>query len=181
MLLLIETGVRRGEACGLQWKYVDFKKASITIAGNLCYTPTAGVYLNTPKSGKTRTMSVSPEILDLFRVLRKEQLYTGVSDFVFTQEDLNGPTREPMHPQSPTHYMTQFAKKYNVKNLHPHKLRHSFASIAITNGADIASVSELLGHADKSTTLRIYAHADEESMRKASSIFRDAIGMQKRA
>lgn len=42
----------------------------------------------------------------------------------------------------------------SIDDLHPHKLRHSFASIAITNGADIASVSEKLGHSDKAVTLR---------------------------
>ena len=59
--------------------------------------------------------------------------------------------------------------------MHPHKLRHSFASFAITNGADVASVSEKLGHSDKAVTLRMSTHADEESMKRASQIFRDAI------
>lgn len=80
-----------------------------------------------------------------------------------------------MHPQTPGRYMSKFAEKYGVNHLRPHKLRHSFASIAITNGADIASISEKLGHADKSTTLRLYTHADQESMRRASQVFRDAL------
>ena len=78
-------------------------------------------------------------------------------------------------PQSPARYLQNFAKKYGVQDLHPHKLRHSFASIAITNGADIASVSEKLGHTDKAVTLRMYAHADQESIKRASQIFQDAI------
>ena len=36
--LLVDTGIRRGECCGLQWKDVDFKGNTITVAGNLCYT-----------------------------------------------------------------------------------------------------------------------------------------------
>ena len=68
-----------------------------------------------------------------------------------------------------------------IKHLHPHKLRHSFASVAIVNGADIASVSEKLGHADKSTTLRLYTHADQNSIKQASNIFREAIKLQKKA
>ena len=52
---------------------------------------------------------------------------------------------------------------------------HTFASIAITNGADVASVSEKLGHSDKAVTLRMYTHADQESMKQASQIFRDAL------
>lgn len=71
--------------------------------------------------------------------------------------------------------MKKFAARYGVNDLHPHKLRHSFASVAITNGAGVASVSEKLGHADKSTTLRMYTHADEESVRRAGDIFRQAL------
>lgn len=71
--------------------------------------------------------------------------------------------------------MRQFSNTYGVDNMHPHKLRHSFASVAITNGADIASVLEILGHADKSTTMRVYAHASEESRKKAKEIFQNAM------
>ena len=80
-----------------------------------------------------------------------------------------------MHPQSPTRYLRKFSERYQIEDLHPHKLRHSFASVAITNGADIASVSEKLGHSDKAVTLRMYTHADQESMKRASNIFRNAL------
>ena len=55
------------------------------------------------------------------------------------------------------------------------ELRHTFASIAITNGADVASVSEALGHSDKAVTLRMYTHADQESISQAAQIVRGAI------
>lgn len=171
MRLLIDTGIRRGECCGLQWKDVDFAANTITICGNLCYTPQKGIYLDTPKSGKTRTIDVDPSIIRLLLQMRQEQAAQALSPYVFTQQ--NNP--EPMHPQSPERYMQRFSKRYNVPGLHPHKLRHTFASIAITNGADVASVSEKLGHSDKAVTLRMYTHADQESIRRASQIFRDAL------
>ncbi len=71
--------------------------------------------------------------------------------------------------------MKRFAQRYGIEGLHPHKLRHSFASVAITNGADVASVSEKLGHSDKAVTLRMYTHADEESIKRAGDIFRNAL------
>lgn len=169
--LLIDTGLRHGEACGLRWECVDLDAGRITIAGNLCYTPANGVYLDTPKSGKARTVDIAPGVVAMLRELRQEQAAGGLSHYVFSQDG----SPEPMHPQSPTRYMKKFAARYGVANLHPHKLRHSFASVAITNGADIASVSEKLGHADKSTTLRMYTHADEESIKRAGDIFREAL------
>ncbi len=171
MSLLIDTGVRRGEACGLKWECVDLDAGQITIAGNLCYTSAKGVYLDTPKNGKTRTVDIAPNVVALLRQLRAEQAREGLSPYVFSQEG----SPEPMHPQSPTRYMKRFAKRYGVTDLHPHKLRHSFASVAITNGADVASVSEKLGHSDKAVTLRMYTHADAESVKRAGDIFRNAL------
>ena len=169
--LLADTGMRRGECCGLQWRDIDFKAGTITISGNLCYTADKGVYLDTPKNGKTRIVDVDPEIVTLLRQLRVEQSKSAISCYVFTQDGIP----DPMHPQSPTRYLKKFAQKYGVSDLHPHKLRHSFASIAITNGADIASVSEKLGHTDKAVTLRMYTHADQESIKRAGQVFRNAI------
>ena len=169
--LLADTGMRRGECCGLQWKDIDFRQNTITISGNLCYTKTKGVYMDTPKNGKTRTVDVDPQLINLLRQLRQEQARHAMSQWVFTQDG----SPEVMHPQSPTRYLSKFAKRYGISDLHPHKLRHSFASVAITNGADIASVSEKLGHTDKAVTLRMYTHADQESIKRASQIFRDAI------
>ena len=168
--LMIDTGIRRGEACGLQWAAVDLKANSAVISGNLCYTKEAGVYLDTPKSGKTREVYFSPDVSALLRRLQREQAQSHLSPFVFTQDG----TAEPMHPDTPTRYCEKFGRRYGVE-IHPHKLRHSFASVAITNGADIASVSEVLGHSDKAVTLRLYTHADEESKRRAAGTVQAAI------
>ena len=169
--LLVDTGVRRGEACALQWKDIDLKAGTALIHQNLCYTPSKGVYLEKPKTGKSRTVYLGDETINLLRQLRNQQAAKAVSSFVFTQDG----SPEPIHPTSPTHYFRQFAKRHNIQGFHPHKLRHSFASLAITAGADVASVSEVLGHSDKSITLRMYTHADDESRRRAAQIVQEAI------
>lgn len=169
--ILIDTGIRRGECCALKWDCVDFKTGAITIAGNLCYTAKRGVYLDTPKNGHTRTVYAGDDTIALLRQLRAEQANKAISVYVFTQE--NSP--EPMHPQSPTRYLKNFSERYGIPDLHPHKLRHTFASVAITSGADVASVSEALGHSDKATTLRMYTHSNDESINRAAQIFREAI------
>ncbi len=169
--LLIDTGIRRGECCALHWENIDFSSGAVTISGNLCYTPAKGVYLDTPKNGHRRTVYVGTETLSLLRQLRTEQAAKAFSAYVFTQEG----SPEPMHPQSPTRYLKKLSARCGLADLHPHKLRHTFASVAITNGADVASVSEALGHADKSTTLRMYTHASAESISRTGQIVRDAI------
>ena len=169
--LLIDTGIRRGECCALRWENVDFSSGAVTISGNLCYTPTKGIYLDTPKNGLRRTVYVGTDTLSLLHQLRTEQAAKAFSAYVFTQEG----SPEPMHPQSPTRYLKKLSARCGLADLHPHKLRHTFASVAITNGADVASVSEALGHADKSTTLRMYTHASAESISRTGQIVRDAI------
>lgn len=169
--LLIDTGIRRGECCGLHWKDVDFQQNTITIRRELCYTAKKGVYLDTTKNTRIRKIDVDPDVIALLHQLRREQATKAISPYVFSQ----GNDPSPIHPQSPTRYLRNFEKKYGIDHLHPHKLRHSFASIAITHGADVASVSEKLGHSDKAVTLRMYTHADQESIKRASNIFRDAL------
>lgn len=165
--LLIDTGIRRGECCGLRWEDVDLEAQVVTIRRNLCYTPERGVYVDTPKSSKVREVDIGPETAALLAALKGQ----SEGGYVFTQEN----SVEPMHPQSPTRYLKKLSVKCGVPDLHPHKLRHTFASIAITAGADVASVSEALGHSDKAVTLRMYTHADAESRKRAAQIFRDAI------
>ena len=169
--LAADSGGRRGELCGLQWSDIDWKSGTITIRRNLQYTPAAGVYVASPKNGKSRVVDVGAETLDLLRKLREEQAASCMSQWVFTQDG----TAEPIHPQSPTRYFKKFGERYGVEDFHPHKLRHSSASIAITNGADVVSVSQRLGHSDTAVTLRMYAHANEESIRRAGQIVRDAL------
>ena len=172
--LAADTGLRRGELCGLQWGDIDFRVGTVTVRRNLQYTPAAGVYETSPKNGKVRAVDVGADVLDLMKQLRAKQAESCISRWCFTQEG----TGEPMHPQSPTRYFKKFGERYGVKDFHPHKLRHSSASIAITSGADMVSVSERLGHSDTAVTLRMYAHANEESIRRAGQIVRDALKAQ---
>ena len=188
--LLIDTGIRRGEACALKWENIDLKDNSALIKENLCYTPEKGVYIDVTKTGRERVVYFSQEVAALLKQYRSEQIAATarrkamlikdnqplqfekivIPDYVFTERG----NSEPMHPDAVNRFFQKFGKKNGIE-IHAHKLRHSFASLAIVNGSDIASVSEVLGHADKATTLRVYSHADEESKRRAAGIVAAAI------
>lgn len=172
--LAADTGARRGELCGLQWEDIDWKTGTVTIRRNLQYTAAAGVYETSPKNGKMRSVDIGEKTISLLLKLRREQAVEHLSKWVFTQDG----TPDPMHPQTPTRYFKKFGERYGIPDFHPHKLRHSSASIAITSGADVVSVSERLGHSDTAVTLRMYAHANQESIRRAGQIVRDALKAQ---
>lgn len=168
--VLIDTGIRRGECCALRWENVDLSTGVVTISGNLCYTPKKGVYLDTSKTARRREVFLGEESIALLQKLRSEVSGGAESGYIFTNDGI-----KPINPQTPTAYLHKLVSKYNLPPLHPHLLRHTFASIAITAGADIASVSEVMGHTDKAVTLRMYTHASEESKMKSARIFREAI------
>ncbi|HIT34606.1 MAG TPA: site-specific integrase [Candidatus Faecousia intestinigallinarum] len=168
--LLDDTGCRIGEVCAIEWSRIDWVRQAVVITCSLCYTPDKGVFLTTPKNRRKKTVYLSEKTMWLLWKMYMERGKNN-SPFVFTKRG----SSEPIHPQSPRKWMEKFGAKYGIEHLHPHKLRHSFASIAITNGADIASVAEILGHRDKSVTLRMYTTANAESCRIASSIRRKAV------
>ena len=168
--LAADTGCRRGELCALQWQDISWKEAKITVCRNLQYSTEKGIYTTTPKNGKTRSVDIGPDTLHLLRQLRKEQAGSCLSQWVFTQDA----SPEPMFPKTPTLYFATFGKKYGIPNFHPHLLRHTSASLALTNGADIVSVSKRLGHSSISITEK-YTHANENSIRRAGQAVRDAL------
>lgn len=161
-LLLTMTGLRRGEACGLQWDCVDFATGEITVKRNL-QPCKGGVYVTTPKTGRERTVLASPVVLDLLHQLRQEQPVTV--RWVFARPH----STEPINPNAATNHFRQVGRRYGLEGFHPHKLRHTFASIAIEQGADIAAVSKCLGHSTIQTTLAVYTHTNQAATRRAAS------------
>ena len=74
----------------------------------------------------------------------------------------------PRDPHSVTRRVKQFMRKNGFPDLSPHDLRHSCATLLLSQGADIKSVQELLGHADASTTLNFYVKSDIGQMKVAA-------------
>lgn len=174
--LLIATGARRGEIMGLQWKNVDFEGNRLYLCENRVYTPKSGAFSTTLKTGENRYVSVSPTVTKLLKLWREEQetffRYLGVTPSGYVMTADNG---QPMHPDSPTDWLAKFAKRHGLPPIHPHKFRHTQASLLISEGVDILTVSKRLGHAKVSTTLDIYSHVLAKSDQQASDKLDDLI------
>lgn len=177
--LFIDTGGRRGEILGLDWNNINFKDNSISIENNLQYTPDRGIYLElSTKNNVNRTISIAPEIMAILKSHRKEQLelkvkmgtYWNDSGFCFTQDD-----GTPMNPDSINDWLDKFQEKYNLPNIHPHKFRHTHASLLYDSGENPVVISKRLGHKQVSTTQNIYAHLMKGKDRQASEKIADKL------
>ncbi len=168
--LLLITGCRRGEIMGLKWSKIDFFNNQIRIDSALLYAVDCGVYEDSTKTSTCRYIKLPQETMDLLKQYSawyyELQQANGDrwqnTDYLFVQD--NG---VPMNPESITAWLGEFSKRHSLPHINPHAFRHTMASILISNGKDIVSVSKRLGHAKVSTTTDIYSHiimkADEES------------------
>lgn len=180
MQLLITSGIRRGECIGLKWKDINEQTGTITIARSVVYTPESGIIVSTPKTvDSVRTIPIMQSTLKLLQQLKRQtqarHRNTILKEtFVFPSEkDLF----TPRDPNAVTRRVKRFMKRNDLPDLSPHDLRHSCATLLLSQGADIKSVQEILGHADASTTLNFYVKADLRQMQAATDKFAAAFNL----
>ncbi len=178
--LMMTTGVRRGECIGLKWSDLDEKAGTITICRNVTYTPESGTIVSTPKtSNSMRTIPIMPSTLQLLQTLKKQTSSKHPDThlrgaFIFPSENS---LYEPRNPDSVTRRVKRFMKNNDFPDLSPHDLRHSCATLLLSQGADIKSVQEILGHADASTTLNFYVKSDLQQMKSATEKYAAAFNL----
>lgn len=176
--LLIVTGCRRGEIVGLKWQKVDFENSQIKIDSTLLYSADRGLYESTTKTNNIRFIKLPQKTMDLLKEYKSYQLQQRLvcgskwqsSDYVLTN-DFGG----PLFPDTINSLLSKFGKKYNIADIHPHKFRHTMASILFFNGMDSITISKRLGHAKVSTTTDIYSHIIKQADEKASECIADVI------
>ena len=143
--LFYSSGLRLAEVCMLRWDDLDFAQGLVTVLG---------------KGSKQRVVPVGShalKALEAWRASRKEWLTL----FVFP-----GRNDKPITSRAIQLRLRQLAQRQGVfKRVHPHLLRHSFASHMLESSGDLRAVQELLGHADIATT-QIYTHLDFQHLAK---------------
>lgn len=166
VLVLLFTGIRRGELLGLKWE--DVTDNTLTIRrgvyqehGKACVEDYVA---KTPQS--LRTVPLVPEIAHQIATLPR------VGQFVFGASNGN-----LWHPRNFSRDYNKFFQALrdvypNVRDLTTHCCRHSFATLTLASGADLRVVQQLLGHTDIKTTSR-YTHPSMDIMQKAVTGMRD--------
>lgn len=177
--LLLFTGMRRGELCGLEWKDVDFERAVVFVRRSSLYLPGKGVFEDETKNATSeRCMKVSADVVTMLKAWRAEQskqrLRMGdqwqTSDRLFTA--WNG---APIRPDVITAWFHKFVTKNGLPPIHIHSLRHTNATLLIAAGTSLTTVAARLGHANSTTTSKIYAHAIKSADQAAAEVLQDIL------
>lgn len=170
MNVLITTGLRRGEAVGLQWGDIDADKLTITVQRNVTIDKNSPdkYHIGATKTGEERTVPISPRVLTLLGELKREQQEKfGVvlmpTAFIFCSM---ANAYKPVYPTAPTMWQRRFTDRHNLPKVSPHDLRHTAASLALESGANLKEIQQLLGHADPKTTMAFYSGLTEEAARR---------------
>ena len=169
--LLAYSGMRRGEALGLEYKDINFETSVLTICRTSNYHQGYGVYTDTPKTKSSyRSLYIQAKVVSLIKLLKaqQEKQAKDCGDLWVETDRLfikwNG---QPLHPSAPYKWLKRFCERENVSFKGLHSFRHFVASQALANGVDVKAVSSMLGHSQTSTTLNIYAHAVQQANEKA--------------
>ena len=180
--LALFCGMRRSELVALEWSDIDFTRNTINV--NKATVLVQGKALTKKPKNKTsvRSISVPAPVMALIRNYQRQQYryrltlgsYWKGDNYIFIQD--NG---QQMYPSTPYSVFKKIIHRYNETAAVPlpdiplHGLRHTSATLLISQNIDVRTVSGRLGHAQTSTTMNIYSHQLKKMDEKAAEALDD--------
>ena len=173
IIILLRTGLRISEFCGLTVKDLDFTNRIINIDHQLIKLSKIGYVIQPPKSENgIRQIPMSDEVYQSFKnILKRHRKNTsfevdGYKDFLFINRNGN--------PNVAVNYEAMFrqiVKKYNstheeqLPRITPHVMRHTFCTRLANAGMNPKALQYVMGHSNITITLNLYAHASLETVK----------------
>jgi integrase len=162
VMLCLYTGLRIGEACGLFWSDINFENGTLQVSRTLqrlrvddSDKKTAVVFLPPKSASSERTIPLPKFLLKLLRKFKVKSDTESVIAY-------NG---KPIEPRTLQNRYKKILEAAGVRSMRWHSTRHTFSVRMLENGADIKTLSELLGHASPVVTLSVYSHTSDERKR----------------
>lgn len=164
-MLTLCLGDRKSETYALQWKYIDFSKHTIRLKHAL-----DKYQRKTYTKGRKDTVIQVPQVvmtlLSEWKSAQAKQLLElkiiqTPDQYLFTYSKPSGEVNCPVHPDYLNYRINAIKKRHpELAHLSPHKLRHTYATIARQGGANMNQISNALTHSDISTT-KIYVNTPD--------------------
>lgn len=182
-------GLRRSEAIGVRWSRIDWEKKTVLLDTKIVEYKVNSEKVVEPveemkNKSSRRTLPLPEPVLEmlteekgkqaLYRKIFKGSYNRKYDDYVCVNE-----LGELMKPSYVTQHFSDLLKKYGLRHIRFHDLRHTFASILIGQDVPLINVSNFLGHSDLSTTANIYAHLDKASKQGSADVITEILNKAK--
>lgn len=176
--------LRREEILGIATDVIDFSNNQILIKRALVRTREHGLELKDTKNEEERVVTFPGEFMaelkafymkKLTERMEMGSLWEGFKDQHGNELMMlfSNPNGVPIRPDSVTQFWGRAVKKYGLKKITFHDLRHSSASLMLSEDINMKVIQERLGHKNIKTTMNIYTHVTKKDDEKASDIFKD--------
>ena len=174
----IYTGMRRGEVLGVRWQDVDFENNVIYVRQTLQPVKKVGLTFKEPKSGKSRSITITPSLAKELKIIYKQQLENKLLlgqgyhdlDLVFAQKNGN-----PIQPSEMARNFRKLIESTDLPYIRFHDLRHTHATLLLQQGVHPKIVSERLGHSTIGITMDTYTHVLPNMQKEAAQQFEQLI------
>ncbi len=157
------TGMRLGEILALRWEDIDWRNNRIQVERSIRRGK-----INRTKTGRARLVDMSDQLREVLKALltrrKREGLQAGLSEEIPWVFHRGG---SPIPANSLRYPFRQTLKKAGFSHMRIHDMRHTYASLLLSNGESPAYVKEQLGHASIQMTVDIYGHLIPSSNRQA--------------
>lgn len=162
-VLAVSTGMRLGEMLALKWEAVDLDGAILDVRHTLHHEAAGAWRLTTPKTAKSRRRIDLPSLaVEALRAHRTRQLEERLRAGEGWEEHRFIFTRNDGEPLRGTHVLERhfrpLLRRAGLPAIRIHDLRHTAATLLLSEGVNIKAVSETMGHSDIAITLGIYGH-----------------------
>ncbi|MBQ8475281.1 MAG: site-specific integrase, partial [Clostridia bacterium] len=164
ILISLYMGLRIGEICALKWEDVNLIDNELLVCATVVRLhdkSTSGkitkMIIDSPKTKTSiRKIPIPPLLIPVIRSIKN----VSVSPYVISRKETF------VNPRTLEYRYKKLLEAADIPRLNYHALRHTFATRCIEVGMDMKTLSELLGHANVSTTMDIYVHSTMEQKRK---------------
>ena len=159
--LELSTGLRRGELLALLWSDLDIENQTIRVNKQVMGRH-GELIVSTPKTAHSiRTIDISPQAIQL---LQEEHALHPDNPYMFPSPV----TGTMYHPDTAGRIHKKLLKEAGIEDVRFHDLRHTFATVALQNGVDIKTLSNVLGHFSSGFTLDTYTHVTKKMKQDAA-------------